>query len=65
MRVIMGKYLLYVFQDKTAKLQLEKKTIQSALDREIAGRDTEGDVKQLRGQLDIVMNKLKESKVNY
>ena len=45
---------------------MEIKTVRSALEREIVRRDTEGDeVKQLQGQLDIVMNKLKESKVMY
>ena len=52
-------------QEKTANLELEKKTLKSALDREITRRETEGDnVKQLQGQLDIVMNKLKQSKVS-
>ena len=52
-------------QEKTAKLELEKKTLKSALDREVTRRETEGDdVKQLQGQLDIVMNKLKQSKVS-
>ena len=51
-------------QEKTAKLGMEIKTMKAALDREIVRRETEGDdVKQLKGQLDIVMNKLKESKV--
>ena len=45
---------------------MEVKTVKSALEREIVRRDTEGDeVKQLQGQLDIVMNKLKDSKVIY
>ena len=45
---------------------MEIKTVRSALESEIVRRDTEGDeVKQLQGQLDIVMNKLKESKVMY
>ena len=45
---------------------MENKTVNSALEREIVRRDTEGDeVKQLQGQRDIVMNKLKESKVMY
>ena len=53
-----------IFQEKASKLQLEVKTAKSALEREIARRATEGDeAKQLQGQLDIVMNKLKERKV--